>query len=363
MFANFSSVLAVLATSAMAETLIWEDQFDKLDMSKWSHEISLSGGGNWEFEWYTNNRTNSFVQDGVLYLQPTLFVDNVGEDFLRTGDWNIWGGTPASTCTSNAFYGCERNAAASGNVLNPVQSARLRSVGKFSTKYGRVEIKAQLPKGDWLWPAIWMLPVEEAYGGWPSSGEIDIMESRGNDASCTAGGNNVFASTLHWGPNYDANGWEQTHAEYTSATSLADDFHIYGLKWTKDRIQTYIDSEDNVVLDVDTSDKTFWEKGGWENRDNPWAHEEDLNAPFNQEFFLILNVAAGGTNGYFPDGECGKPWSDLDPVAVNTFYNSYGAWYSTWDYPNTNQAAMKIDSIQVWSLDETEEQEDIELIE
>jgi hypothetical protein len=65
-----------------------------------------------------------------------------------------------------------------------------------------------------------------------------------------------------------------------------------------------------------------------------------------------MNVAAGGTNGYFPDGQCGKTWSDLDQKAVNAFYNSRGAWYTTWDYPNTNQAAMKIDSIQVWSLDE-----------
>ena len=351
---SFGAAIATLFSSAMAETLIWEDQFDKLDLKKWSHEVTMSGGGNWEFEWYSNNRTNSFVEDGVLYLQPTLTADNIGEDQLHTADFNIWGGTPASTCTSNAFYGCERNAAASGNVINPIQSARLRTAGKFAFKYGRIEIKAQLPKGDWLWPAIWLLPADETYGGWPASGEIDIMESRGNDASCVTGGNNKFASTLHWGPAWDANGYEQTTQQYTSAESLADDFHIYGLEWTADRIKTYIDTPDNVVLDVDTSSQSFWEKGGWENRDNPWAHEKEINAPFNQEFYLIMNVAAGGTNGYFPDGECGKTWSDLDPASVNAFWNSHGAWYPTWDYPNSNQSAMKIDSIQVWSFDETE---------
>ena len=106
------------------------------------------------------------------------------------------------------------------------------------------------------------------------------------------------------------------------------------------------------MLDVDTSSETFWQRGGWSGRDNPWTHETDLNAPFNQEFFLILNVAAGGTNGYFPDGECGKTWSDSSATAVNDFWNSNGSWYPTWNYPASNDAAMKIDSIQVWSLED-----------
>lgn len=103
-----------------------------------------------------------------------------------------------------------------------------------------------------IWPALWMLPTEQEYGMWPSSGEIDIMESRGSDASyCAAGGNNAFASTLHWGVNWDQNRWFYTHEEYTHMTSLADDFHIYGLYWDQDRLFTYIDNEANKVLDVD----------------------------------------------------------------------------------------------------------------
>ena len=121
-----------LIGSVYADTLVWEDQFDKLDFKKWSHESTMGGGGNWEFEWYSNNRTNSFVNEGVLYLQPTLTQDAIGVDALHNGDINIWGGKFSAECTSNAFYGCERNAAASGNVNNPVKSARLRSAGKFS---------------------------------------------------------------------------------------------------------------------------------------------------------------------------------------------------------------------------------------
>jgi beta-glucanase (GH16 family) len=233
----------------------------------------------------------------------------------------IWGGAPADLCTSNAFYGCERNAAASGNYNNPIMSARVRTVNSFSFTYGRIEIEAQLPKGDWIWPAIWMLPADNAYGTWPASGEIDIMESRGNDASCSAGGNNAFGSTLHWGPQYDQDRYDLTTAQYKSDESLGDAMHTYGLYWTPERLYTYIDTPDNIVLDVDMKDTDFFTKGGWTNQDNSWKGEPN-NAPFNQDFYLIFNVAVGGTNDYFPDGECGKPWANNDPRSSNTFYNT-----------------------------------------
>jgi len=82
-------------------------------------------------------------------------------------------------CTGANFYGCER--ASDGNhYINPVMSGKLTTVNSHSMQYGRVEVRAKLPKGDWLWPAIWMLPRHNEYGEWPASGEIDIMESRGN---------------------------------------------------------------------------------------------------------------------------------------------------------------------------------------
>jgi hypothetical protein len=84
-------------------------------------------------------------------------------------------------------------------IINPVRSARLTTKGTKSILYGRVEVTAKLPQGDWLWPAIWMMPEDSVYGTWPLSGEIDIMESRGNDRSYAGKGRNSFMSTLHWG--------------------------------------------------------------------------------------------------------------------------------------------------------------------
>jgi len=142
-----------------------------------------------------------------------------------------------------------------------------------------------------------------------------------------------------------------THAEYKNGESLGDAMHTYGLIWTADRLMTYIDNEENVVLDVDMSGESFWSRGGFEG-ENPWRNEPNA-APFNQEFYLIFNVAAGGTNGYFVDDKCGKPWSNESSTSVNEFYDDVGNWFETWNYPMTNDSAMKIDSVKVWSFDES----------
>jgi len=181
-------------------------------------------------------------------------------------------------------------------------------VNSFNFKYGRVEVTAQLPQGDWIWPAIWLLPTDQAYGSWPASGEIDIMESRGNDPSYAAGGNNTFGSTLHWGPQWPSDPYQLTHGDYIGSESLGDAMHIYGLVWTEDGLYTYLDNDSNRILEVDFTDSSFFEKGGFEGF-NPWEGQGNA-APFDQEFYLILNVAVGGVNGYFPDGVGGKPWGD-----------------------------------------------------
>jgi beta-glucanase (GH16 family) len=344
MYSRAVTLAALFAGAEAAEKLILDEQFNTFDLNRWQHEITMSGGGNWEFEYYTNNRTNSFVKDGVLHLQPTLSEDTFGLDTLMHGDVNLWGGAPADQCTSNAFWGCERNAAASGNYFNPIQSARIRTVNSFAFKYGRVEIKAKLPKGDWIWPAIWMLPKHNAYGQWPASGEIDIVESRGNSGSCP-GGRNSFGSTLHWGPGWPYDAWPKAHKDFVHTADLSDDFHLYGLEWNANGIKTTFDGK--TVLDF-PFDQDLFTKGGFPHMNNPWQYETEKSAPFNQEFYLILNVAVGGTNEYFPDGQCGKPWSNNDPRSVNTFYNNKGAWYPSWNHPASNDAAMKVDYIRVW---------------
>eukprot|EP00475_Leptophrys_vorax_P045444 TRINITY_DN941_c0_g2_i5.p1 TRINITY_DN941_c0_g2~~TRINITY_DN941_c0_g2_i5.p1 ORF type:complete len:363 (-),score=111.87 TRINITY_DN941_c0_g2_i5:48-1136(-) len=348
------TLLALFGASARfalaAEKLIFFDDFNYLNFDTWQHEITLSGGGNWEFEYYTNNRSNSYTNNSVLYLKPTLTADTIGMNNLINGyTMDLWGSTPADACTANNFYGCERTSGAGGNYINPVQSARIRTVNSFSFTYGRVEIRAKLPKGDWLWPAIWMLPVQNAYGQWPASGEIDIVESRGNANYKSAGGGvETFGSTLHWGPFFGQDPYQLTHATYSlsEGKTFNDDFHVFGLIWTNTSIKTYLDDPSNVVLNVDLSNGTLWEKGGWDktNLHNPWSQGAQ-NAPFDQKFFLVMNVACGGTTGYWPDTEPAKPWSNTDQHAVNSFWNNRGAWYPTWEGEN---AALQVDYVKVW---------------
>jgi hypothetical protein len=114
-----------------------------------------------------------------------------------------------------------------------------------------------------------------------------------------------------------------THAVYHHQSKLSDDFHTYGLYWSEERLFTYIDDESHIVLDLDLTEKSFWQKGEFPSYFNdPWQYSSNKNAPFDKEFYLIINLAVGGTANYFPDGVGGKPWNNNDPKAVNKFYES-----------------------------------------
>lgn len=101
-----------------------------------------------------NERENSFIRNNTLHIKPTLTSDEFGEGFLSSGAAKIWGGAPADYCTNNDWWGCERQGNAN-NIINPIKSARIRSVKSFAFKYGIVEARVKNPTGDWLWPAVW----------------------------------------------------------------------------------------------------------------------------------------------------------------------------------------------------------------
>lgn len=181
--------------------MIYEDDFQSgnLDDSKWNYEVALDGFGTGSFDWTTTDPTNVYVDEKGLHIVPTL----TNETTSITTD-EMWNGytlnlTADGTCTETTASSCAASSNSTlGKMINPVRSARINTRGKVGIKYGRVEVTAKLPKGDWLWPAIWMMPTDSVYGDWPRSGEIDIVEARGNSVDYP-GGRNVFYSTLHWG--------------------------------------------------------------------------------------------------------------------------------------------------------------------
>ena len=216
--------------------LIWSDEFDgySLDPSKWKAIIgngcpNLCGFGNNEAQYYTDSEGNLDVEDGVLTISAT--TDQVGK--------------------------------------NEYSSAKLVTKGLAHWKYGRFEVKAKLPAGKGIWPAIWMLPAKNNYGGWPKSGEIDIMEHVGYNPDMIYG-------TVHTQSFNHMKGTQK--GDSLKIKNVYDDFHVFAVEWRKDKIDFFIDNEKY---------HTF-ENTGNQNSDE-W--------PFDQPFYMVLNVAVGGSWG------------------------------------------------------------------
>lgn len=183
--------------------LVLQDDFngDAIDTKTWFHEQETGGFGNHEFEWTTDSANNSFVADGSLYIVPTLTADSIGDAAVVNGYTLNLTATGACTATNKTDSSCAAvSNSSTGTIIPPIQSARLITNMSKTIRFGRVEVRARMPTGDWMWPAIWMMPSINKYGPWPQSGEIDIVESKGNPAKKRSDyTTNQFRSSMHWG--------------------------------------------------------------------------------------------------------------------------------------------------------------------
>lgn len=327
--------------------LVLDEDFSKgLDDRIWTKEVEVGGFGNGQFEESTNTEENAYVQNGQLIIRPTLQDENL------ISSNNVLNLTARGICSSKLLSNCVAiTNVTNGTIINPVKSARLNTKNGAKITYGRVEVKARVPEGDWLWPAIWMMPVEEKYGPWPLSGEIDIMESRGNNYTYGQGGNNIVSSALHWGPNSANNAWWRTNVKRKALhTTYAKRFHTFGLEWSEKYLFSYVDTRLLQVL-YTNFDQPLWERGAFPLADqngtrfvDPWSQTGRMSTPFDQEFYLIINVAVGGTNGWFKDGVSGKPWVDSSQSAKRDFWNARKQWLPTWK----DGGQMVVDSVKIW---------------
>ncbi|KAF8839995.1 glycoside hydrolase family 16 protein [Paxillus ammoniavirescens] len=340
----------------------------------WFREVELGGFGNGEFEMTTSSTNNSYVQNGYLYLTPTLTSDAIGTDnvfngytynltdctYNLTNPESLPGSTNSSSFDPTAYYqacGAVSNTT-TGAIINPVQSARVSTMKSASIKYGRVEVRAKLPRGDWLWPAIWMLPVNNTYGAWPLSGEIDIMESRGNGRSYPDQGIDYVRGSLNWGPLSFLNAVSKTFGWWTQRrTDYGEGFHTYALEWTSDFLRIYVDTRLHFMLEL-SFNEPFFSRGDFPSvvqngstpivLENPWVNGTNAT-PFDQPFYLILDLAVGGTNGWFPDNAGSKPWLDGSNIAMREFAQAQDTWYPTWGSDNEDRSFI-IDYVKMWQL-------------
>ena len=216
-------------------TLKWADEFDgnKLNTASWNYETGGGGWGNNELQNYTSSSKNSFVTSGG-YLVIEARKETIG--------------------------------------TNQYSSARLTTQGKKEFTYGRIDIRAKLPKGQGIWPALWMLGSNINTTPWPASGEIDLMEYLGHQSNKTYG-------TIHWG-NVGAPSTQSGGSYILPSGNFNDKFHVFSFIWTSDKMEWYVD--DVKFFTVNKSDVTG-------------------NYPFDKPFFFIFNVAVGGNWPGSPD--------------------------------------------------------------
>jgi len=223
---------------------IFIDEFEgsSLDLSKWNREQRQPGWTNNELQEYTDSEDNSFVSDGKLVIQALKTKDANGNDYYTSG--------------------------------------KLTTKNKVDFTYGKVEASIRVPSGgQGMWPAFWMMPTnEQFYGTWPKCGEIDIMEVLGDEPE-------KAYQTLHWG---DPHGEKQGTMVLEGGKTFASDYHIFAVEWLPGEIIYTIDG-------VETHRVTDWYtkvEGG---------DEATFPAPFDQDFFLQLNLAVGGSWPGNPD--------------------------------------------------------------
>ncbi|KAI1339990.1 putative gram-negative bacteria binding protein [Xylariaceae sp. FL0016] len=338
--------------------LIFEDDFSSgISKDSWTYEIETGGFGAQSFDWTTDDKKNAYTDAEGLHIVPTITteVTDITEEQLVNGyTLNL---TQSGICSSAEASDCVAvSNSTTGTIINPVRSARLVTRGNHNIRYGKVEVVAKLPKGDWLWPAIWMMPEDSVYGEWPASGEIDIMESRGNPRSYD-GGRSVVGGTLHWGPESALDAfWRTGGVRYLQRGDYSQRFHTYGVEWSENYIYTYVDSRlaQSMYVPFGKRYGNMFDRGHFSGMEvngsvpqNPWSNSQSANAPFDQSFYLILNVAVGASSGYFGDGYGNKPWVDGSDTAMSQFWSARGAWLPTWGEGDTK--GMTVQSVKMWS--------------
>ena len=222
---------------AQCWNLVWEDEFsgNSLDLTKWSYQTGGNGWGNNELQNYTD----------------------------RTDNVSVVGGTLQIIAKDETFDG------------NDYTSGRIRSINQGDWTYGKMEARIKVPSGQGIWPAFWMMPTNNTYGIWPSSGEIDIMESLGHQTNITYG-------TAHYGNSFSDKG-DSGGSFNTGGPLLSDAFNTYSVEWGPTQIKWFINGFNfHTMNDTNADFNTY----SW---------------PFNHDFHFILNVAVGGNWPGSPD--------------------------------------------------------------
>lgn len=385
------------------ENLIFFDTFSEshVDFSVWAPDQNMAGDFNGCFEYYTSLASNLYINhtDESLRLKPGFFEDlgvvNTAAGPRPAGDVLSGRCTPYPACATFRIPNCSAEpcevVGSPESILSPVTSAKVTTRDSFSFTYGRIEVEMTMPAGDYLWPAVWMMPHDSKYGIWPDSGEIDMLESHGNADYRRHGqpaGRERFASTLH----FMGNAWWAAQGDVVAGSGRndwAERPFTLGMYWSEKEMYTYIrdppeNETEHVLFNVSglnrlPGNSSFFDypygasfnlppdtkEGRWQ-RDIMTHVEDDPqkqpyrgaapNAPFDQPFYLILNVAVGGAQNGCPTPDYwGEKaiWCRCFPNCTGSpmteFWRLKDEWMPSWQEASAADAlSMTIYSVKVW---------------
>lgn len=319
--------------------LLFNETFDSLNKSTWGRVVKIPAGPDYEFCVYHNEHNEALTQikNGVLRMKPLILEDYYGESATIYGKLQLGG------CTSSIPTECLRKATAF-NILPPVMSARLTTKTSFGFRYGKIEIRAKFPEGDWLYPEMWLKPRYDNYGPEYASGCVLLGLARGNDNLINVTTKAIYDSRrldfgLRTGTTRDLESHMISKIQ-DNGPKWAKGFHVYTTIWNSDGFQFFVDGDKVGTLTPSTT--------GWLN-----DVRFDKMAPFDQEFYITLGVGVGGIR-VFPDGLTSsgspKPWKNVGAKAMLQFWNARNQWLPSWNRENGKNIAFEVDYIRVWSL-------------
>lgn len=316
--------------------LIFQEDFKQLSESTWQPEVKFAGDPDYEFVIYQKNKENLYVEDDKLHIKPTLLEDKYGKGFVSNSNGLDLG----NECTGvQDSLDCQLKPKA-WIILPPVISAKITTKDSFSFIYGTIEIRARLPKGDWIYPELYLRSKNDDYGAGLDSGLIRIAFTPGNtdDSSKKLVGGCILGQSVT-ARNYGLK-------SIRSQTNWNDDFHVFKVEWKTDRITVLVDDVvyGNIYPPSEGFASEAFDLALEEATAERWKKGSAL-APFDKEMYLTLGVGAGGQ--CIPNRDDGsKPWDNNDSKAQLAFYRAQDTWSKTW----SDDSALVIDYVKVWAL-------------
>lgn len=315
--------------------LIFSEDFtsDIQNNKLWRVEQKYADAPDYEFVMYMNRQDTLQTNGGILKIKPLLSEEIFGDGFVTSQN----GFDFKERCTDvTGSPACKRRY--TGFILPPVVSSQITTKQSFWFKYGKIEIRAKLPKGDWIYPELYLNPLSEEYGPNYESGQMRIAFAPGNSQL-----NNVLSGGIILGSNVAGRSYGTKTME-NQQKSWGDDFHNFTITWKPDSISV---SVDNMMYgNIYPPASGLSSLGPYLNVNYPqrWSKGSVL-APFDVPMYITIGVGVGGFN--FEDKDDGsKPWRNGERLSVKKFYNAKDKWKSTWN----ENSLLQIDYVKVWAL-------------